>query len=1011
MSKSWHRLRLWSWLGLGLLLLTVGIGWHQVRARSWRVELSLAREAMNAGRYGLAQGRLSQLAEHWTNEGEVLLLLGECELHRGRRKEALAAWAKVPPTAPSFARAARFRASNLIQMGKYSPAEETLLQALAKLGEPGSYDLERELIQLYRSQGRFDDLRRVLRASWCRSADAAGVLRELWMLDHSAIPVQVWQFALDNADNDDDRVWLGRAHHAILVGRFSAAAKWIEACLRRRPDDPAVWRARLDLAVATDDVAGLWTAVAHLPADRFDATAIRELRVWLVARKGETAVEQQELTALVRDAPGNTQALERLAVLATQAGQVREAAQLRRRKAEVDRTQHQVHQILLDRGIDSSRTEVLAELAAKLGRAFEARGWAILAEAKLLVSDPDGGSRSRSGSPSTLPRSLMPKAAALSSPFATLPERGTRFSSPLSDRLEDLRITVARPRNTQGTGASEVTRTAGVPLSATPEFVDDAAAVGLHFAFDNGQTSQRLLPETLSGGVGLLDYDGDGWLDVYCVQGGDLRAGDSRSKEADTIPGDRLFRNRGDGTFQDETKPSGIAAIAWGRGYGQGVTVGDYDNDGHPDLFVTRLQTYALYRNRGDGTFEDDTARAGLTGTRDTPSSAAFADLDNDGDLDLYVCHYMLWDPENPQLCRNNNGDSIYCDPRRVEPAPDHVFRNDGGRFVDVTATAGFAEVEGRGLGVVAADLDDDNRIDLYVANDTTANYLFRNRGNFHFEEVGHEAGVAGNAEGGYQAGMGVACGDLDGDGRPDLMVTNFYGESTTLYKNLGRGLFADQSAASGIGLATRYLLGFGIALADVNNDGWPDVMIANGHVNGPAPSFRYPMPTRLYEGRSDGRFVDISHQAGPPWDVPRVGRGLAAGDLDNDGRCDALVVAQDRPLAFFHNRTRRSGRFVTLRLEGTTSNRDGVGALVSVTAGGRRQVAQRIGGGSYMSANDSRLHFGLGTSDCVEKVEVRWPSGKTDRWLSLPAGTGYSLREGDPKPRPLAGFARSNGA
>ena len=369
----------------------------------------------------------------------------------------------------------------------------------------------------------------------------------------------------------------------------------------------------------------------------------------------------------------------------------------------------------------------------------------------------------------------------------------------------------------------------------------------------------------------------------------------------------------------------------------------------------------------------------------------------------------MLWDPENPQLCWNKNGDPIYCEPRKVKPAPDHVFRNDGGRFVDVTTTAGFAEVGGRGLGVVAADLDGDHRIDLYVANDGTANYLYRNRGNFHFEEVGQEAGVAGNAEGGYQAGMGVACGDLDGDGRPDLMVTNFYGESTTFYKNLGQGLFADRSAASGIGLATRYVLGFGIAFADVNNDGCLDVMIANGHVNGSAPTFRYPMPSQLHEGRSDGRFVDVSQRAGAPWNVPRVGRGLAAGDLDNDGRCDALIVAQDRPLAYFHNHTRESGRFVTLRLEGTASNRDAVGALVTVTAGGRQQVAQRVGGGSYMSANDSRLHFGLGSSDRVEKVEVRWPSGKTDQWLSLPAGTGYSLREGDPMPRSLAGFARRN--
>ena len=1008
MSIGRRSFRLWICLTLGLVSLALVAGWHQARAKTWRAELSLAREAMNAGRYGSARERLSRLAEHWTNHGEVLLLLGRCELQRGRREEALAAWAKVRPSMPAFAEAARLRASSFIQMGRYALAEDLLLQAMAEGGATGPYELERELNQLYRLEGRIDDRRRILRMSWCRSDDAVGVLRDLWMLDHSAIPVEVWSFALDHADNDDDRVWLGRAHHAIKTGNFRVAARWLESCLKRRPDDPAVWRGRLELALATDDVAGFWAASAHLPADRFDATAVQELRVWLTARQGRTAVERLELEALVRDAPGNTEALERLAVLATEAGETREAEQLRHRKAHIDRVQHQFNQIILDGSIDDKQAEVLAGLAIELGRAFDARGWAILAEAMRPSSRSAGTIHSQLTSPASFPRDLIAQAVALSRStlLPILPEHRSRDDAMLDARLADLRAASAPRRD--NVAASPAAPSVGDRSSIISEFVDDATAVGLSFSFDNGQTPQRLLAETLSGGVGLLDFDGDGWLDVYCVQGGDVQlGGGGGSGEALSTPGDRLFRNRGDGTFRDVTEPSGIAAIAWGRGYGQGVTVGDYDNDGHPDLFVTRLQTYTLYRNRGDGSFEDVTERAGLAGPRDTPTSATFADLDNDGDLDLYVCHYMLWDPKHPKLCQNRNGDPIYCAPFKVEPAPDHVFRNDAGRFVDVTSSAGFAETEGRGLGVVAADLDGDHRIDVFVSNDGTANYLYRNRGNFHFEEVGHQAGVAGNAAGGYQAGMGIACGDLDGDGWPDLMVTNFYGESTTLYKNLGQGLFADRSAASGIGLATRYLLGFGIAFADVNNDGWLDVMTANGHVNGPAPTFRYPMPTRLYQGRSDGRFVDISHLAGPPWDVPRVGRGLAAGDLDNDGRCDAVIVAQDGPLAYFHNRTHQVGRFVTLQLEGTASNRDGVGALVTVTAGARRQVAQRVGGGSYMSALDPRLHFGLGSDDHVEKVEVRWPSGKTDRWSSLRAGTGYSLREGDRALRPLAGFPR----
>jgi enediyne biosynthesis protein E4 len=884
---------------------------------------------------------------------------------------------------------------------------------LANARQSAVHDLERELSLLYRFEGRFDDMRRVLRASWCRSADPVGVLKELWMLDHSSIPVEAWQFALAKADNDDDRVWLGRAHHAIRTGRFRDAAAELERCLKRRPDDPAVWRARLDLALATDDVAGFWAAVDHLPADRFDAAEIHSLRAWLAASRGETAVERHELTAQLQDAPANTKALERLAVLTSQADESRGAEQLRRRKADVDRVQHRLNKMLLDGHIDSSRAEVLAGLAVELGRTFDARGWAILAEAKLSDSELAGGSRSQSENASPLPANLMAKALALSSPFPILPERGSRDRPALADRLADLRAIPTSRRD--DLAVSEAKTTVGDPPSAIPEFIDDATAVGLRFIFDNGQTQRRLLPETMSGGVGLLDFDGDGWLDVYCVQGGsidsprgpDFQSVDGHVRDALGATGDRLFRNRGDGTFNDVTEVSGIAAIAWGRDYGLGVSVADYDNDGHPDLFVTRVRNYSLYHNHGDGTFEDVTSRAGLAGTRDTPTSTAFADLDNDGDLDLYVCHYMIWNPANPLTCQNAKGEYFYCDPRKAEPAPDHVFRNDGGRFVDITTSAGFAEANGRGLGVVAAHLDDDHRIDLYVANDGTANYLFRNRGNFQFEEVGHETGVAGNAEGGYRAGMGVACGDLDGDGQPELMVTNFYGEGATLYRNLGHGLFADYSAASGIGLATRHLLGFGIAFVDADNDGRLDVIMTNGHVNDHRPLYGYAMPSRLYTGRPNGRLVDISQQAGQPWEVPRVGRGLAAGDLDNDGRCDALIVAQDRPLAYFHNRTRQAGHFVTLQLEGTTSNRDGVGAVVTVTAGGRRQVAQCLGGGSYLSANDRRLHFGLHKSDRVEDVEVRWPSGRVDHWKSLLAGTGYLLREGDSKPRPLVGFAR----
>jgi hypothetical protein len=538
-----------------------------------------------------------------------------------------------------------------------------------------------------------------------------------------------------------------------------------------------------------------------------------------------------------------------------------------------------------------------------------------------------------------------------------------------------------------------------------PTFVDQAMERGLAFTFDNGLSAERQLPETMSGGVALFDFDGDGWLDIYAIQGGKFPPPPGR------VPfGDRLFHNRGDGRFDDVTTTSGLAALA--GGYGHGVTVGDYDNDGRPDLFLTRWRSYALYRNLGGGRFEDVTVAAGLGGDRDWPTSAAWADLDNDGDLDLYICHYLLWDDQHPALCdirEKPDAGHSYCDPRSFPALPDHVFRNDRGRFVDVTAETGLVDHEGRGLGVVAADLDGDGRIDLFVANDTTANYFLRNRGGFQLSEEGTMSGLAASATGGYLAGMGVACADFDGDGRIDLAVTNFMDQSTTLYHNHGEGIFSDRSAESGLAAPTRLVLGFGLAAMDANSDGWPDLVQANGHTSDLRPTFPYQMPAQLFLNKGQGKLSDVSDQAGPPWKVPRLGRGLAVGDIDNDGRVDVIIVSENAPLALFHNNSMSENHFLELALEGTDSNRDGVGAKVAVTALGRTQVAARLGGGSYLSASDPRLHFGLGAALKADRVEVTWPSGRRDRYQGLIADRGYRLREGDLTPKPLAGFTSAH--
>jgi len=1009
------KFRLWFGLSLGVALglaLLAAIA-SKMQVRRLRAELEQVRQAMGKGRLSLARKRLADLAERWPRNGAILVLLGECEKGLGQPDRALAAWALVPDSDSNFVRAVEWEGSLLLELGRYAPAESLLLTALGKAPATDRYPVLHTLARLFRLEGRYVEVSEVLVAAWGSAPDPSDLLKDLWQSDTEPVPVDAWKLLLDAAANQDDRVWLGRARLAVLTARFGDAEKWLGRCMDRRADDPAVWRACLDLAVATEDGPRFWEAVGRIPAESVRPWEIAALRSWLAARSGDRRAEWQESTRLVELQPYHSRTLERLAVLAREAGNSKEAERLQRRKAEVDRAKDRIHKLIVRKLNFRSHAQELARASAVLGRQFDEHAWSLVAATSPAETQPSPETSS-TGPPGTDPDVEQSRTFCRAVSDAALARLLTKQGKPqtpgvgaLVDRLADL-------RGASVPGKAPMT-TAREPELATPprlHFVDDAQVSGLRFVFDPGRSPTCLIPETISGGVGLIDFDGDGWLDVYCVQGGSLTAPDPATASPvplirDPKPGDCLFRNQGDGTFREVTRQARIDRLAWGRGYGMGVTVGDYDNDGHPDLFITRLRRYDLFRNRGDGTFEDVTERAGLAGLRYNPTSAAFADLDGDGDLDLYVCHYVRLDPDHPPLCKNRRGEYCYCDPAKFEPAADHVFRNERGRFVDVTEEAGFTDREGRGLGVVAADLDDDNRIDLYVANDGTANFLFRNLGGFRFEEIGVTAGVAGSAEGGFQAGMGVATADLDGDGRLDLLVTNLYLEGTTLYHNLGQGMFADHSAASGILPATRYLLGFGIAVFDAANDGRLDVAITNGNVNDFRPFYPFAMPSRLYEGRSGGRLVDVSEHAGPPWAVPRLGRGLAAGDLDNDGRIDLLVLAQDEPLAYFHNQTEGALHFVTFRLEGMDSNRDGVGARVVVATASGRQVAQRVGGGSYLSACDGRLHFGLGASTSVESVEVRWPSGRLDRWKNIAADTGYLLREGDPAPRPLAGMRK----
>jgi hypothetical protein len=531
------------------------------------------------------------------------------------------------------------------------------------------------------------------------------------------------------------------------------------------------------------------------------------------------------------------------------------------------------------------------------------------------------------------------------------------------------------------------------PASAAMTFTNIAPAAGLDFRHVNGASADRHLPEIMSGGGLFFDFDNDGWTDVFLVDGGSLvdRATAGRARH-------RLYHNRGNGTFEDLTARSGITHTQ----YGMGACAADYDNDGFTDLYVTNVGPNVLYHNNGTpagARFTDVTRTAGV-GSRSFAASCAFADVDRDGYVDLFVTNYVDARLDNNIFC----GDAaarvrVYCHPLNFAPLSSVLYHNNhDGTFTDISQKAGISPHRGNGLGVVFGDYDDDGWVDGFVANDTTPNFLYRNDGKGGFKEAALASGVAVASDGRPRAGMGTDFGDVDGDGRLDLIVTNHELEMHTLFRNLGKGLFADATLESGVGRETLPYVGFGAQFLDYDNDGDLDLAIINGHVMNDSGHFRpgskEAQRKLLFRNDGKGRFVEVGRAAGPGFAVEAVGRMLAVADIDNDGDLDILVTNNGGPVELLRNDT-APGHALLLRLVGTSGNRGAVGARIRLTAGSVSQVREIKAGSSYLGQSDLRAHFGLGQAIRADRIEIRWPGGETEVVENAAANQILTVTEG----------------
>jgi len=533
--------------------------------------------------------------------------------------------------------------------------------------------------------------------------------------------------------------------------------------------------------------------------------------------------------------------------------------------------------------------------------------------------------------------------------------------------------------------------TFGAAASPQPSFSlkDVTQQAGINFRHNSGAYGGKLLPETLGSGCAFFDYDADGYPDILLVNSMDW-PGQQRARS--TL---KLYKNNRNGTFSDVTRAAGLDIEL----YGMGVAVADYNNDRFPDILITCVGQNRLFLNTGKGTFRDVTKSSGLAGRSAFSTSALWFDYDRDGHLDLFVCNYVNWSPEHDVFCSLDGKNKSYCTPEAYRGETCWLFRNRGdGTFEDVTAVSGIFDTSSKSLGVAMLDFDQDGWPDLFVANDTQPNKLYRNLRNGKFKDVAVEAGLAFSADGKARAGMGVDVGDFENSGRPGIAITNFDNEMVGLYRSPSAGQFDDISITAGVGGPSKTTLGFGCGFADLDLDGRLDLVVANGHIDDTVRNIRgnvgYAQPPHLFLNLGNGKFQDVVNSNGGDFAAPRVGRGLAFADFDRDGDLDLLLTTNNGPAYLFRNDLNSGNRFLRVRLTGTKSNRDAIGAVVSIYHGGETQMRTVRAGSSYLSQSELPLTFGVGKSERIERLTVEWPSGTTQEFKNISTAKAYELHE-----------------